>query len=194
MLYAVKHLVGDFLSAIVFVAIFATTDNLPLAIAATVAVAAAQIGMAVARKQRLDAMVWLSLFLAIAFGAAALISQDPRFVMAKPSIIHFAIAIAMLRRGWMLRYMDDRAKAHIPDSTVVAVGYGWAAWMIVLGIANLVVAMTASFATWAWFVSVGLLVAKAAAFLATYLVFRLAATRHAKTQARMSSTDISTVS
>lgn len=194
MLYAVKHLVGDFLSAIVFVAIFATTDNLPLAIAATVAVAAAQIGMAVARKQRLDAMVWLSLFLAIAFGAAALVSQDPRFVMAKPSIIHFAIAVAMMRRGWMLRYMDDRAKSHIPSSTIVAVGYGWAAWMIALGIANFIVAMTASFATWAWFVSVGLLVAKIAAFLATYLVFRVSATRQARNQARMSSTDISTVS
>lgn len=194
MLYAVKHLVGDFLSAIVFVAVFATTDNLPLAIAATVVVAAAQIGMAVARKQRLDAMVWLSLFLAIAFGAAALISQDPRFVMAKPSIIHFAIAVAMLRRGWMLRYMDDRAKAHIPQSTIVAVGYGWAAWMILLGVANFVVAMTASFATWAWFVSVGLLSAKIAAFLATYLVFRMSATRQARTQARMASTDISAAS
>lgn len=190
MLYAAKHLLGDFLSAIVFVAVYATTENLPLAIAATVAVAAAQIGTALVRKQRLDAMVWLSLFLAIAFGGAALVSQDPRFVMAKPSIIHWAIAIAMLRRGWMLRYMDDRAKAHIPESTIVAVGYGWAGWMIVLGIANLVVAMTASFATWAWFVSVGLLSAKIAAFLVTYLVFRLTAKR----QARTSSTDISTVS
>ena len=193
MFYAVKHLAGDFLSAIVFVAIFATTNNLPLAIAATVAVAAAQIGMAVARKQRLDAMVWLSLFLAIAFGAAALVSQDPRFVMAKPSIIHFAIAIAMLRRGWMLRYMDDRAKSHIPEATIVAVGYGWAVWMIVLGVANLVVAMTASFATWAWFVSIGLLSAKVAAFFVTYLVFRLSATHQAKTQARMSSTDMPVV-
>lgn len=190
MLYAAKHLFGDFLSAIVFVAVYATTDNLPLAIAATVVIAAAQIGMAVARRQRLDAMVWLSLFLAVAFGAAALASQDPRFVMAKPSIIHGAIAIAMLRRGWMLRYMDDRTKAHVPESTIVAVGYGWAAWMIVLGIANLIVAMTASFATWAWFVSAGLLAAKVFAFFVTYLVLRFSATR----QARMSSTDISVVS
>ena len=118
-------------------------------------------------------MVWLSLFLAIAFGTAALVSQDPRFVMAKPSIIHGAIAAAMLRRGWMLRYMDERARKFVPELTVVAVGYGWAFYMIALGVINLIVAMTASFATWAWFVSAGLLAAKVAAFLVTWLVFRL---------------------
>lgn len=190
MFYAAKSLVADFMSAIVFVAIYASTANLPLAIAATIAVAAAQIGLVLVRKQRLDPMVWLSLFLAIAFGTAALVSQDPRFVMAKPSIIHVAIAAAMLRRGWMLRYMDERARKFVPELTVVAVGYGWAFYMIALGVINLIVAMTASFATWAWFVSAGLLAAKVAAFLVTWLVFRLAAGR----QARMSSGDISVVS
>ena len=189
MLYAARHLFADFLTAIVFIAVYAVTNNLPLAIGVTVVAAAMQIGLALARKQKLDAMVWLSLFLAIAFGAAALVSQDPRFVMVKPSIIHGAIAIAMLRRGWMLRYMDERARGFVPESTIVAVGYGWAAFMIALGVANLVVALTASFATWAWFVSAGLIGAKVAAFAATYLVFRLAAR-----QARISSRDISVVS
>lgn len=180
MLYAAKHLVGDFLAAIVFVAIYASTDSLPLAIAATVAIAAAQIGVALVRRQRLDPMVWLGLFLAVAFGAAALVSQDPRFVMAKPSIIHGAIAATMLRRGWMLRYMDANARAHVPETTAVAVGYGWAAFMIALGLANLLVAMFMPFRTWAWFVSVGLLGAKIAGFALTYLVFRAAAARQAK--------------
>ena len=187
MLFAAKHLVADFLTAIVFVAVYATTENLPLAIGVTIAAAAAQIGFAVVRKQRLDAMVWLSLFLAIAFGAAALVSHDPRFVMVKPSIIHGAIAIAMLRRGWMLRYMDDRSRTFVPESTAIAVGYGWAAFMIALGSANLIVALTASFATWAWFVSAGLLGAKLFGFLVTYLVFRFAATRRARAAAAASS-------
>ncbi len=180
MLYAAKHLVTDFLTAIVFIAVYATTDNLPLAIGATIAVAAAQIGLAVSRKQKLDPMVWLSLFLAIAFGAAALISQDPRFVMAKPSIIHGAIAVAMLRRGWMLRYIDDGARQHVPEQAIVTAGYAWSAWMIVLAVANLVVALTMPFHVWAWFISIGMLVAKVVAFLATYAWFRYSAIRRAR--------------
>ena len=180
MLYAAKHLVTDFLTAIVFVAVFASTDNLPLAIGATVAVAVAQIGFAVVRKQKLDPMVWLSLFLAIAFGTASLVAKDPRFVMAKPSIIHGAIAFAMLRRGWMLRYVDEGARRHVPDEAIVAAGYGWAAWMATLAVANLVVALTMPFHVWAWFISVGMLVAKVVAFLATYAWFRHTAARRAR--------------
>ena len=183
MLFAAKRLVGDFLSAIVFIAVYAATESLPLAVGATIVVATAQIGVAVVRKRRLDAMVWLGLFLAIAFGAAALLSHDPRFVMVKPSIIHGAIAVAMLRRGWMLRYMDAQARTYVPDKTAITVGYGWAAFMIAMGIANLIVALTMSFSTWAWFVSVGLVGAKIVGFLATYLVFHIAASRRARSGA-----------
>jgi intracellular septation protein len=91
MLYAAQHLATDFLTAIVFVAIYATTGNLPLAIGVTIVAAIAQIGFALVQGRKLDPMVWLSLFLAIAFGSASLIADDPRFVMVKPSIIHFAI-------------------------------------------------------------------------------------------------------
>lgn len=177
MLHAAKHLVSDFLTAIVFVAVYAATNNLPLAVAATIVVAATQVGVAVVRKQKLDVMVWLSLFLALAFGLAALVSEDPRFIMVKPSIIHSAIAVAMMRRGWMLRYADERTRRFVPEATLIATGYGWAAYMVALALLNLAVALTASFATWAWFVSAGMLAAKTVGFLATYMVFRYAAKR-----------------
>ena len=182
MFYAAKHLIMDFLSAIVFIAIYGATDNLPLAVAATIAVAAGQVGLAAWRKQRLDPMVWLSLVLALAFGTAALFSRDPRFVMAKPSVIHLAVAIAMLRRGWMLRYMDERSRAYVPERVVIASGYGWAFFMIALAAANLISALTLPFATWAWFVSTGLVAAKMGAVGVQYVVFRVSATRRAKSQ------------
>jgi intracellular septation protein A len=175
MLYAVSHLIGDFLTAIVFIAGFATTGNLPLAIGVTVAVAAGQIGFNLWRGVKPDAMVWLSLFLAIAFGGASLIADDPRFVMMKPSVIHLAIACVMVRRGWMLRYLDERARSHVPEPVIIASGYGWALFMVALAVTNVIVALTASFTTWAWFVSAGLLLAKVAAFGVQYLVFRLSA-------------------
>jgi intracellular septation protein len=67
----------------------------------------------------------------------------------------------------------------VPDDVIIASGYGWAVFMMVLGVTNLVVALTASFSTWAWFVSVGLLGAKIAAFFVQYIVFRVAAERRA---------------
>ena len=180
MLYAAKHLAADFLTAIVFITVFAATENLPLAIGATVLAAIAQIGVALVRKQKLDPMVWLGLFLALAFGTASLVAKDPRFVMAKPSIIHGAIALAMLRRGWMLRYVDDQARQHVPEQAMISAGYAWAGWMIVLAIANLVVSQTMPFATWAWFVSVGLIAAKVVGFAATYGWFRYSAKRYGR--------------
>ena len=180
MIYAIKHLFGDFLSTIVFIAIYAVTGMLPWAIVAAVAVAGAQIGFAVRSRQTLDPIVWLSLFLAVAFGLAALVAKDPRFVMVKPSIIHGAIAVAMLRRGWMARYLPEQVRGFVPEDVVVASGYGWAAFMMALAALNLLVAFTVPFQTWAWFVSVGLLGAKVMAFGVQYAVFRIAATRRAK--------------
>ena len=181
MLYAAKHLVADFLAAIVFIAVFAATESLPLAIGATIVAATAQIGVALVGKQKLDPMVWLGLFLALAFGTASLVTKDPRFVMAKPSIIHGAIAIAMLRRGWMLRYVDDHARQHVPEQAIIIAGYAWAAWMFALAVANLVVSQTMPFAAWAWFISIGMIAAKVVGFAATYLWFRYSAMRRVRT-------------
>ena len=50
-------------------------------------------------------MAYASLALVIVLGSATLLTNDPRFVLAKPAIAHFAIGTIMLKRGWMLRYM-----------------------------------------------------------------------------------------
>jgi len=44
-------------------------------------------------------MQWLSFALVVVLGAAALLTDDPRFMMAKPSIVHFAVGAVMLRPG-----------------------------------------------------------------------------------------------
>ena len=49
----------------------------------------------------------MALGLVVVFGGAALIGNDPRFVMIKPSISRFAIGIVMLRRGWLGRYLPE---------------------------------------------------------------------------------------
>ena len=92
--------------------------------------------------------------------------------MLKPSLGHFAIAAAMLKRGWMSRYLPEIAQRYLPDNAAVVAGYAWAGLMALLGLANIAIALWAPFAIWAWFISVGAIGAKVAAFVLQYVVFR----------------------
>ena len=92
--------------------------------------------------------------------------------MAKPSVVHFGVAAAMLRRGWMIRYITPTARHNVSEATMVAAGYAWAALMAALGLTNLIIALFFELTTWAWFVSVGAVGAKAAGVALQYAVFR----------------------
>ena len=111
----------------------------------------------------------------IVLGSATLLTDDARFVLAKPSIAHFAIGAIMLKRGWMLRYVPPVVSETIPEY-VTAAGYGWAALMFVLGIGTIAVAMTGNIKLWTIYVSVVLVAAKVLAFAIQYVVFRLVIT------------------
>src|SRR3981189_3866470 len=94
----------DFLSAIVFLALYLTTGNVVLATSVAIAGAVAQVIYSRVKGEPLSFMTWASLALVIVLGSATLLTHDPRFVLAKPSIAHFAIGAIMLKRGWKLRY------------------------------------------------------------------------------------------
>jgi intracellular septation protein len=142
--------------------------------AAGVGVAAGlvQFGRLYFAARRIDLMQWSSLALAMVLGGAAILTRNPRFVMVKPSIVHLAIAAAMLRRSWMIRYVTPIARQNVPETTMVAAGYAWAMLMAALGFANLVIAMYFAFATWAWFVAVAAVGAKLGAVAMQFAVFR----------------------
>jgi intracellular septation protein len=169
---ALGQLLSDFLSAIVFLAIYGSTDNLYLATGAAIAVSLAQFAAFKMRGQPLEAMQWLVLGMVVVLGSATLITEDSRFVMVKPSIVHFAVGAVMLRRGWMMRYLPPIVQDNIPESVLVGSGYAWAALMFALGALNIVIALTLPFRVWAWFISVGAIGAKIVAFLLQYVIFR----------------------
>jgi len=116
---AMRQLLSDFLSAIVFLVVYGLSDNIYLATAAAVGVAAAQVAIMKSRGQPIDAMQWLVLGLVLVLGAATLITSDSRFIMVKPSIIHCAVGAVMLRRGWMIRYLPPIARDNLPESVMV---------------------------------------------------------------------------
>ena len=98
-------------------------------------------------------MTYASLALVIVLGSATLLTNDPRFVLAKPAIAHFAIGAIMLKRGWMLRYMPPIVAETIPEYVTIA-GYAWAALMFALGCGTIAIAWTGDIKLWAFYVSV----------------------------------------
>ena len=171
-----KQLFVDFFSTIVFLAVYVVTGDILIATGVAIAGAVAQFVLARLRRQALDVMTWASLALVIVLGGATLMTHDPRFVLIKPSIVHFAIGAIMLRRDWMLRYSPPLVREHIPHLARQA-GYAWAILMFALGFGTMAVAMTGDIRLWALYVSVIAVGAKVLAFAAQYVTFRLVITR-----------------
>ena len=182
---ALLQLAEDFLTAIVFVIVYLATDNLFAAVGIAVAIGVGQFTLLRFRGRSIDMMQYLSIGLVIVLGGISLVLNDPRFVLLKPSAVHFAIAAVMLRRGWLGRYMPPIVAQNIPERVLTATGYAWAALMIVLGVLNIYVAMSFSIEIWTWWIAIGALGAKVAALIIQFIVFRALVRRnmHAARQA-----------
>ena len=163
---------ADFFSTILFLAIYLSTDNVLLATGVAIAGAIAQVIYARVKGKPLGYMTYASVALVIVLGSATLLTHDPRFVLAKPAIGHFAIGAIMLKRGWLLRYLPPIVTETIPEYVTFA-GYAWAALMFVLGAGTIGVAMTGDMKLWTFYVTVVLVGAKLAAFAIQYAAFRL---------------------
>jgi len=165
----------DFFSTIVFLVVYLASDNVVLATGVAIGASIAQAIYARLKGDALGFMTWASLALVIVLGSATLLTNDPRFVLAKPAIAHFAIGAIMLKRDWMLRYMPPIVAETIPEYVTMA-GFAWAALMFALGAGTIAIAATGDIKLWAFYVSVIAMGAKVAAFAIQYVAFRLLVT------------------
>jgi intracellular septation protein A len=170
-LNAAKLLFLDLASTIVFLVLFLLTHNTLLAVSLGMALGLAQIATQFIRGRAIDTMEWLSLFLVIAAGTATLLTDDPRFVLFKPTVIYAIVGVVMLKPGWMNRYLPAIARAVIPDVAAV-VGFVWSGLMFVSAVVNAFVALTCSVATWALVMPIFGIVSKLAVFLVGFAAMR----------------------
>ena len=170
-LNAAKLLLLDLASTIVFLVVFLLTHNTILAVGLGMALGLAQIATQFVRRRAIETMEWLSLFLVIAAGTATLLTDDPRFVLFKPTVIYAIVGLVMLKRGWMNRYLPDIARAVVPDVAVV-VGFVWAGLMFVSAMVNAFVALTCSVATWALVMPIFGVVSKLTVFVIGFAALR----------------------
>jgi len=172
LLQSAKFLALDMASTLFFLAVYATTKSIPISVALGVALGIAQIVWEIWQRRPIQTMQWMSLFLVCAGGAATLLTQDPRFMTIKASVIYVIIGVVMLKPGWMNRYLPQQAKEIVPDIGY-AFGFVWAGLMFLSAAVNLVVALNFSFLTWTAFMSVYATGSKIGLFLIQYATMRL---------------------
>jgi intracellular septation protein A len=119
-----KLLLLDLASTFLFLIVYLSTRNVTLAVVLGMALGVVQIGWQFVRKKPIDTMQWMSLFLVLGTGAATLITNDPRFVMIKPTVIYTIVGIVMLKPGWMNRYLPAVAIEVVPDIAYIF-GFVW---------------------------------------------------------------------
>jgi intracellular septation protein A len=173
----------DLASTLVFLALYALTGDLRLALALGVALAVGQIGWRLWRREPVDALQWISLVTVVAGSTATFVTHDARFVMLKPTVIYGLIGLTMLRRGWMTRYMPERALTFVPD-LVVTSGYVWAGLMFLSAGLNIVIALTCDLVTWGAIMSAWGIASKTALFFGQFALMKTIGKRRAQAQMR----------
>ena len=179
LLDGVKLLLIDLASTLFFLILFITTRNIVLSVSLGIAAGLVEIGIQSVRRKPIHTMQWLSLFLTLAVGVATLLTDDPRFILFKPSVIYAIVGVVMLRRGWLNPYVPAIARAVAPDIAVL-IGFTWSGLMFVSAAVNALVALTCSVSTWALTMPIFAFTSKTAMFLFGFAVIRTTVVRRVR--------------
>ena len=171
LLEAGRLLLLDMAATLFFLALYLLTGNVALSVVLGMALGMAQIGGQLVRRMPIDTMQWMSLFLVLGAGIVTLMTNDPRFIMIKPSVIYIIVGVVMLKWGWMNRYLPPIALELVPDIAVI-LGYAWSGLMFFSAALNLIVALNFSVVTWSLTMSIWGIASKTAMFLIGYAVMR----------------------
>jgi intracellular septation protein len=181
LLQTAKLLLLDMASTFALLAVYLLTKSMPLAVGLGMTLGVFQIGWEYVRKRPIDTMQYLSLFLVLGSGGAALLTGNPRFVMIKPSVIYVAVGVVMLRPGWQNRYLPPIAQDLVPDLAFVF-GFVWAALMFSSAALNVVVALNFSVMMWSAFMASYAFISKLGLMLIQYTTMRAIGVRRRRAQ------------
>lgn len=173
--HAARPLVNDLFSSLLFAGLLAAGVDPLVATIVAMATGVAHVALLAALRRPIAPLQWASLGLVMVFGGASLAVHDPRFLMAKPTVIYLILAAVMLRRGWMLRYLPPIAHGR-GEGMMNAYGYVWAGLMVLTGGLNLLFAVALP-EQWPLYKAIFPISSKLALFGVQYLHIRSATIR-----------------
>ena len=123
-----------------------------LATVATILATLGQILFLLARRQKIDAMLWVSLAIVTIFGGATIYFNNETFIKWKPTVLYWSLAVSLLFSDYVLkknltRVAIDKLFAP-PEHVWRRMNNQWAAFFAVLGVLNLWVAFHFSTDDW----------------------------------------------
>ena len=180
LIQAARPLGNDLFSSLLFAALMALNVGTQTATLIAMAVGVGHVALWLLLKKPVAPLQWASLALVLTFGTAGLFLHDPRFLMAKPTVIYLILTVMMLKRGWMLRYVPPVARGH-GEGPMIAFGYVWAGLMALTGAANLVIAIQFP-VLWPAFLAIFPMASKIALFAIQFVTVRHITIRKVRAQ------------
>ncbi|CAN5401195.1 septation protein A [soil metagenome] len=150
---AAQSLVSQFLSGLVSGGVV-TTAQAPILLATAVAIVVTilQIAYLLARRKKVDTMLWVTLGIIGVFGGATIYFHDETFIKWKPTILYWCFAVTLLVSQLLLKKNLIRsmmeAQLRLPDPVWQRLNLAWIAFFSAMGLLNLYVAFNFPTATW----------------------------------------------
>lgn len=130
------------------------TGHAPILLATAVAIIASfgQIGYLLARRRKVDPMLWMSLAIITVFGGATIYFNNETFIKWKPTVLYWlfsavlAVSTVFFRKNLIRSLMSKQVE--LPDIAWNKLNWSWVAFFAFMGVANLYVAFNFSTDTW----------------------------------------------
>ncbi len=119
-----------------------------------------QIAFLLARRRKVDTMLWITFALVTVLGGATVWFHNPTFIKWKPSALYWAMAVVF----WVSQTVFDRnllqslvgEQLQLPRGVWKRLNVAWVLFFVLIGFVNLYVAYNFSTSTWVSFKAFGL--------------------------------------
>ncbi len=111
-----------------------------------------QIGYLLARRRKIDTMLWVSLALVVVLGGATIWFHNETFIKWKPSVLYWAMGLSL----WLSQLFFGKnlirslmgAQLELPAAAWQRLNFAWVGFFGLMGLLNLYVAYSFSTSTW----------------------------------------------
>ena len=130
-----------------------------LATVVVIVATAVQISYLLARRQKIDMMLWITFVLVVVLGGATVWFHNATFIKWKPSVLYWAMGLSFwvsqrfFHKNLLQTMMGQQIE--LPAKVWQRLNIAWVAFFALMGLLNLYVAYTFSTSTWASFKAFG---------------------------------------